>query len=165
LIGWKVVDDPRSRFQGSGFRFTDVVGDFGDTIGIWPSERSLTVGLLVALPPEIQGLVRSIIDHYERRIAKLETRLGKSSQHSSPSPSSQRPYAKPPKSKNKRGGQPGHTRRQRPLIPTEQCDEVQPLIPTRCRRYGTKLAGRPGRRELGERVWRIAPSFWSAESA
>ncbi|MBU4400827.1 MAG: IS66 family transposase zinc-finger binding domain-containing protein [Planctomycetes bacterium] len=46
-------------------------------------------------------------------------------------PSTRHPHAKPAppnrKSKKKRGGQPGHTKHERPLIPTDQCDDVEPL--------------------------------------
>ena len=120
----------------------------------------ITAEQLAALPPEIQALVRSIIDHYERRIAELELRLGKTPQNSSLPPSSQHPHAKPaakqPKSKRKRGGQPGHARHERPLIPTEECDEVKQLKPTQCRRCGTKLSGRDDD-PLRHQVWELPP--------
>jgi len=112
---------------------------------------------LAALPPGIQALIRAIIDHYERRIAELESRLGKTPQNSSLPPASQHPHAKPasakPKSTNKRGGQPGHPRHERSLIPTEQCDEVVALRPSSCRRCGEQLAGddpQPLRRQVWE---------------
>lgn len=43
--------------------------------------------------------------------------------------------------RRKRGGQPGHRRHLRELIPTADCDEVLALKPTDCRRCGTKLTG------------------------
>jgi transposase len=110
-----------------------------------------------ALPPEFQALLRAVIEHYERRIAELERRLGKTPQNSSLPPSSQHPHAKPrtlkPKSKRQRGGQPGHAKQERPLLPSDQCDEVQPLKPTQCRRCGGKLGGRdpaPWRHQVWE---------------
>ena len=75
--------------------------------------------------------------------AKLEAELeelrrqvkGKTPQNSSLPPSTQHPHAKPQpqkrKSKKQRGGQPGHPKHERPLIPTDECDDVQPLKPTR----------------------------------
>ena len=39
-----------------------------------------------------------------------------------------------PKTKRKRGGQPGHRKYERPLIPTDECDDVQTLRPESCRR-------------------------------
>jgi transposase len=101
-----------------------------------------------ALPPDFRGLLEAVIDHYERRIAALEAELAglrKTPQNSSLPPSTQHPHAKPVKPKSntnrKRGGQPGHAKHERPLIPTDECDEVIPLKPTECRRCGTKLAG------------------------
>jgi transposase len=86
-----------------------------------------------------------VIEYYERRIAELEAKLNKTPQNSSLPPSSQHPHAKlptnKPKSNKKRGGQPGHAKHERPLLPTDKCDEVQTLKPTECRRCGTKLAG------------------------
>jgi transposase len=106
---------------------------------------SITAEQLAALPAEIQSLLRAIIEYYEGRIAELEARLGKTPQNSSLPPSTQHPHAKPsqkkPKSKKRRGGQPGHAGHQRPLIPTDQCDEVQSLKPTEFRRCGEKLRG------------------------
>lgn len=48
--------------------------------------------------------------------------------------------ANPPK--RRRGGQPGHPKWMRPLIPTSQCDEVHVLVPKACRKCGEALAGR-----------------------
>lgn len=119
---------------------------------------SITAEQLATLPPDIQALVRSLIDHYERKIAELEARLNKTPQNSSLPPSSQHPHAKPPtkqsKSKKKRGGQPGHTKHERPLIPTKECDDVETLKPAECRCCGTKLAGRDPE-PLRHQVWEL----------
>ena len=56
----------------------------------------ITAEQLAALPPEIQALVRAIIEYYEGRIAELEARLGKTPQNSSLPPSTQHPHAKRP---------------------------------------------------------------------
>lgn len=117
-----------------------------------PSQPPITPEQLAALPAEFRALLQAVIDHYEARIAKLEARIaelegraGKTPQNSSLPPSTQHPHAKPPsakpKSKKQRGGQPGHAKHERPLLPTEQCDEVQPLKPTECRRCGKTLTG------------------------
>lgn len=123
-----------------------------------PSELPITPEQLAALPPDFQALLRSVIEHYERRIAELEARLNKSPQNSSLPPSSQHPHAKPPsknpRSKKKRGGQPGHARHERPLLPTDQCDDVQPLKPTQCRRCGMKLSGKDAQ-PLRHQVWEL----------
>ena len=103
---------------------------------------------LAALPPDVRAVVEAIIEHYERRIAELEAELSglrKTPQNSSLPSSTQHPHAKPvkpqPKSKNNRGGQPGHAKHERPLIPSEDCDEVIPLKPAACRGCGRKLSG------------------------
>jgi transposase len=100
---------------------------------------------LAGFGPEAQAVIRALLAELKRlraRVAELEGR--KTPQNSSLPPSTQHPHAKPPgkgKSKKKQGGQPGHPKHERPLIPTEQCDEVQTQKPTECRRCGTKLAG------------------------
>ena len=71
------------------------------------------------------------------RIEELERRLGMNSGNSSMPPSSDGPGQQPvtgdrPKSGKKRGGQFGHLKRERPLIPTEQCDRIVHHRPTEC---------------------------------
>jgi len=102
-----------------------------------------------AIPPELDAemtpAVRSFVLTLLERIRELEAKLGVTPQNSSLPPSTQHPHAKPAsgkrKSKRKRGGQPGHAKHERPLIPTEECDDVQQLKPTACRRCGEKLSG------------------------
>ena len=98
------------------------------------------------MTPAARAFVEGLIEHYEQRIAELESRLPKATpQNSSLPPSTQHPHAKPQKlkskSKRQRGGQPGHPKQQRTLIPSEQCDKVVPLQPCACRRCGEKLTG------------------------
>ena len=102
-----------------------------------------------ALPPEFRALLQSVIDHYERRLAILEAELRVSQQtpqNSSLPPSTQHPHAKPAppqaKSQRQRGGQPGHAKSERPLIPVEQCERVVELPPGACRRCRRALSGR-----------------------
>jgi transposase len=120
----------------------------------------ITAEQLAALPPEIQALLQAIIEYYEGRIAELEARLGKTPQNSSLPPSTQHPHAKPPqkkpKSKKRRGGQPGHKKHERPLVPTDQCDEVHSLKPSECRRCGQKLRGNDPD-PLRHQVWELPP--------
>ena len=122
------------------------------------SQPPITPEQLAALPPDVQALFRAVIDYYERRIAELEAKLNKSPQNSSLPPSSQHPHAKPsikkPKSNKKRGGQPGHAKHERPLLPTDECDEVHRLKPTQCRRCGTQLAGCDAK-PLRHQVWEL----------
>jgi transposase len=128
------------------------------------SPPPITSEQLVALPPEVRAVVQAIIDHYERRIGELTAeveRLKKTHRNSSLPPSSEHPHAKPlaeqkSTSKRKWGGQPGHERRERALIPTEQCQQVVPVKPTRCRRCGRKLCGH-NPAPLRHQVWDIPP--------
>jgi len=99
------------------------------------------------MAPAIRAFVGALIDHYETRIANLESQIQKlTPQNSSLPPSTQHPHAKPKRSardgkKRKRGGQKGHKKHQRELIPSEQCDDVIPLKPNVCRRCDTRLTG------------------------
>jgi transposase len=123
-----------------------------------PTCPPINAEALAALPPEIQTLIRSIIEHYERRIAELEARLNKTPQNSSLPPSSQHPHAKlplkRPKSRKKRGGQPGHPKPERALIPVEDCIAVRPLRPSHCRRCSEKLSGNDPE-PLRHQVWEL----------
>ena len=105
--------------------------------------------------PAVRACVQSLIG----RIEKLEARLGLTPQNSSLPPSSQHPHAKPPEPKRKgrkrkRGGQPGHPRHRRELIPSEDCQHVVPLKPEACRRCGTKLEGTDPE-PLRHQVWEL----------
>src|SRR5271169_2829726 len=104
-------------------------------------EMEITEELIARQPPEAQAIIRVLL----AKIQELERRFNKTPQNSSLPPSTQHPHAKPPsrkaRSRKKRGGQPGHAKHERPLLPTEQCDDVQPLKPRECRRCGEKLSG------------------------
>ncbi|HEY2427755.1 MAG TPA: IS66 family transposase [Acidimicrobiales bacterium] len=82
---------------------------------------------------------------FERRIADLEERLNKNSTNSSKPPSSDPPSVKrrppAPASGRKRGGQPGHQRQARPLVPPEQLRQVIDCKPPGCRWCGQRLQG------------------------
>ncbi len=120
------------------------------------------------MPPEFQAILRAVIEHYERRIAGLEAEieqlrsevatLKKTPRNSSLPPSSQHPHAKPPpqrpKSKRNRGGQPGHEKHERALLPVEQCTLVLKHKPAACRRCGRSLAGNDPQ-PLRHQVWEL----------
>lgn len=101
----------------------------------------ITEDLIARQPPEAQAIIRLLL----AKIAELEARLNKTPQNSSLPPSTQHPHARPPtankQSRKNRGGQPGHQKYERALIPTEDCTQVIPLIPHECRRCGEKLSG------------------------
>lgn len=117
----------------------------------------ITEELIARQPPEAQAIIRLLL----ARIEELEARIVKTPRNSSLPPSSQHPHERPApdkkqKPKKKRGGQPGHPKHDRPLIPVEKCAQVVPLHPSNCRKCGTKLSGNdpePWRHQ----VWEIPP--------
>jgi transposase len=91
-----------------------------------------------ALPPAVQAYIR----YLEARLADLEARFDQNSTNSSKPPSSDGPHVKPapPKtpSGKRRGGQPGHPRHDRVILPP---DEVIDHKPTHCRSCQAPVAG------------------------
>jgi transposase len=120
----------------------------------------ITEELIARQPPEAQAIIRLLLAknaELESRIEQLE-RGQKTPQNSSLPPSTQHPHARPQppkrKSKKKRGGQPGHEKHKRPLIPTNECDDTQLLKPTECRCCGAKLSGSDPE-PLRHQVWEL----------
>jgi transposase len=104
--------------------------------------------VLAGLPPAVVAFIQwqsAQILRLTARVAELEAKLGKDSTNSSKPPSTTHPHAKPPSSKpksgRKHGGQPGHAKHERALIPTEDCQDMVPCVPTECRRCGKELSG------------------------
>ncbi len=126
----------------------------------------VTEDMLARQPPEAQTIIRALLvrmSEQDRRIAVLEAELAaakKTPRNSSCPPSSEHPHAKPPRdqrakeSKKQRGGQPGHPKHERALIPTEQCQAVVPLKPETCRRCAETLVGTDPE-PLRHQVWDI----------
>ena len=114
----------------------------------------ITEALIARQPPEAQAIIRLLL----ARITELEARLNQSPQNSSLPPSSQHPHAKPapakPKSNKRPGGQLGHPKHERALIPAEQCQEVVTLKPTVCRKCGRTLGGNDSQ-PLRHQVWEL----------
>lgn len=124
---------------------------------------SLSDDLFAALPREVLALLEWQANEIKRlsdRIAALEAGLAPNPNNSSKPPSSEHPHAKTtprkPKSKRQPGGQPGHAKHQRALIPTEQCQEVVPCLPSTCRRCGVPLTGTDPD-PLRHQVWELPP--------
>jgi transposase len=102
--------------------------------------------------PEVQSAILALVEFYEQRLAilearvnDLENRLKLNSTNSSKPPSSdpigmkRKPPASP--SGKKRGGQPGHRKADRALVPPEKIRETIHCKPTACRRCGHELFG------------------------
>src|SRR5829696_6622893 len=108
--------------------------------------------LWARVPPEAQAAITAVflamrqrVEELETRVHDLEARLKLNSTNSSKPPSSdpiglKRKPPAPPTGKN-RGGQPGHRKARRTLVPPEQVRETFNCKPTACRRCGRGLAG------------------------
>jgi transposase len=109
------------------------------------------------LSEEARAGIGAVIEGLESRIAELEARLNQDSTNSSKPPSSDPIGAKRkppvPPSKKRRGGQKGHPRRLRALVPPERVASVTDCKPTQCRRCGHPLSGEdaePRRHQVAE---------------
>jgi transposase len=104
------------------------------------------------IPADAQAAIAAVflamqqrITNLEAKVRDLEARLKLNSTNSSKPPSSdpigmkRKPPAPP--SKKKRGGQPGHRRSRRPLVPAEKVRTTTHCKPGSCRRCGHELAG------------------------
>lgn len=94
----------------------------------------------------MNGEARAFVVAVLLRMEELERRLGLNSGNSSQPPSTDRPGEKPQRtprtsSGKKRGGQPGHPKAERPLLPTDQCDHVEHHKPDLCANCGASLSG------------------------
>lgn len=121
----------------------------------------------ITIPPEIEAemspAVKRFVLQIFARIEQLEEKVQKlTPQNSSLPPSTQHPHAKPnrkphdKKKKRRQGGQKGHKKHTRPLIPTEECQEVVPCIPETCRRCGGELDS-VSTEPIRHQVWDLPP--------
>lgn len=121
----------------------------------------LSVDDLAATPPVVLAFLRwqgEQIVRLTARLEQLQAKLGVTPANSSKPPSSTHPHDKPlsdkPRSKRKRGGQPDHDKHERPLIPSDECATVLPVVPRRCRRRGKALTG-VDPQPLRHQVWEL----------
>src|SRR5262245_45870616 len=124
----------------------------------------IPVELWDQIPPAAQAAVLSLVQQFEQRLQALQLqvdefrqRLNQNSTNSSRPPSSDPPHGKrrppTPRSGRKRGGQPGHERQQRPLVPPDQVTQTITLKPPACRNCGHPLQGedaQPRRHQVAE---------------
>ena len=125
------------------------------------------------LPPEaepVRAFIEALVAGYEKRIAELEKRVAEleakieklTPRNSSLPPSSEHPHAKPArgapdkKKKRKQGGQKGHAKQTRPLIPSEECADVIDCVPDSCRRCGGDLDATETE-PIRHQVWELPP--------
>jgi transposase len=124
----------------------------GDVVAMPP----ITAEQLAALPSEFRAVVQALIDHYEEQLVVLRAenetlrvelaQAKKNSRNSSQPPSSEHPHSKSPppvklKSQRPRGGQPGHEKHERALIPVEECAAEHDHRPRKCGGCGRRLCG------------------------
>lgn len=133
----------------------------------------------ITIPPEIEAemtpavkaFVLAAFSQFESRIVELEkqvqkltTKPPKATPNNSSTPSStvhphndkDKPGKKKPKSKRKQGGQKGHKKHSRELVPVEQCTKTFEHHPDACRRCGGELVAdtqSPQRHQ----VWELPP--------
>lgn len=102
--------------------------------------------------PELQAAILALVQIHQQRVTELESRVNDlearlklNSTNSSKPPSTdpiglKRKPPAPPSGRN-RGGQPGHRKAHRVLVPPEKVHETFQCKPTLCRRCGHGLAG------------------------
>jgi transposase len=105
--------------------------------GIFPMTREEAIAIAHG-DPEV---IVEILLKFSRRIEELERKIGlltRDSSTSSKPPSSdgpvRKPKPRPPKKSRKRnrGGQPGHKGSKRGLVPVEEVDRVEEILPVEC---------------------------------
>jgi transposase len=108
---------------------------------VWDRLPPEARALILALRAEVAEL-RATVREQQQDIAELRRRLNQNSTNSSRPPSTDPPTVKrrPPRPASGRspGGQTGHQRQQRPLLPP---DHTEVLKPSHCRRCGHALRG------------------------
>ncbi len=91
------------------------------------------------------ALLEQRVEQLEAQLQELKTLVGRNSGNSSCPPSSDPPGAPPParpkRTGRKRGGQPGHPKQGKELVPRERVNEIHVVKPEACRRCGGALTG------------------------
>ena len=120
------------------------------------SKPPIAVELWNRIPTFIQTVLLTLISRLFEQIAYLKEtikaqnakieELNKNSTNSSLPPSKDKPNVKRAKPKNnkrkrKKGAQKGHEKHQRPLVPTDQVNEIIPCKPTDCENCAATLEG------------------------
>lgn len=113
--------------------------------------------LWAKIPADAQAAILALVQSFEQRIAGLEARLNQNSSNSSKPPSAEPLHVKrqPPRptSRKRRGGQAGHERQTRDLVPVEQLAGSVEIKPPSCSGCGHALHGHdpePTRHQVAE---------------
>lgn len=100
------------------------------------------------MTPAVKAAFLALLDQINQLTKQIESLTDQvqklTPRNSSVPPSTEHPHAKPkrkavPGKKRKQGGQKGHKRHSRDLIPSEDCTHVFPCLPDGCRRCGGDL--------------------------
>jgi transposase len=124
------------------------------------AEMTPAVRAFVEMLLRIIGDQQRTIESQQREIDELRGRLGMTPRNSSKPPASEHPHARPaprPKpnaGKKKPGGQPGHKKAERALVPPERVNKTIPCKPKACRSCGERLAGEDSQ-PLRHQVWEL----------
>ena len=97
------------------------------------------------IPPDAQAAILALVGSLEQRITALEARLNQNSSNSSKPPSAEplpiKRQPPRPSSKKRRGGQPGHERHTRELVPPERLTSILEIMPGACSGCGQSPQG------------------------
>jgi transposase len=96
-------------------------------------------------PPDVRAAILALVQTFEQRVAALEARLNRNSSNSSKPPSAEPLHVKrrPPRpaSRKRRGGQVGHERHTRELVPPKRLTSAIEIKPPTCTGCGHSLDG------------------------
>jgi transposase len=129
----------------------------------WRDDRIAELERQLAGRDRVIAELRTVIEVLQQRVRDLEARLAQTSSNSSKPPSSDPPGTPPPArrppSGRRRGGQPGHKKHERKLLPPDQVTHTWDIKPTQCGCCGKALIGEdpsPHRHQVVD-VPKVAP--------
>lgn len=129
----------------------------------WRDDRISELEQIVVVRDATIAKLTAQVEALLAQVAKLEEKERRSSRNSSQPPSSDGPGAPPPRTKTpsgrRPGGQEGHEKHERPLVPSEKVDKRVVLRPKHCRVCQMALVGddRSPRRHQVFELPRVVP--------